>query len=318
MKVSNIFSPFSTQFSAMLIFVMSIQIMQPLAAKEDPEMVQRVSMFHHFNGDVISFLSAMKENNKIAVVSHRGGIAPGFPENSSRSIIRSITMGSHIIEIDVNASADGVNVLHHDDYLDRTTTGSGKFKDKSWEYLKSLRLKDQSNAVIEEGLLTFDEFLTLVDQSVFLLLDLKSPSSELEIVTAVQEKNMLKSTIFIAYNIAQAKRIKSANHEAVIAMGKIGNTADLQRLDSEELTNKPIVALMGDINEVGSRISTGMLDNHYILVGSYIGFDSLDAKIEAGCEFLIATRAVERGVAMIVSNQPLAMHRCLMRMGLSE
>ena len=58
------------------------------------------------------------------VFAHRGGCALG-PENTLVAFDRGLAAGADGLELDVHLSADGVVVVHHDDTLDRTTTGSG-------------------------------------------------------------------------------------------------------------------------------------------------------------------------------------------------
>ena len=59
------------------------------------------------------------------VISHAacGGHAP---ENTLAGIRKALGFGVDAIEIDVQASADGVPVLMHDLTVDRTTNGSGE------------------------------------------------------------------------------------------------------------------------------------------------------------------------------------------------
>jgi glycerophosphoryl diester phosphodiesterase len=58
------------------------------------------------------------------VFAHRGGCALG-PENTYAAFERGIAAGADGLELDVHLSADGVVVVHHDETLDRTTSGSG-------------------------------------------------------------------------------------------------------------------------------------------------------------------------------------------------
>lgn len=59
-------------------------------------------------------------------VAHRGGIAPGYPENTLAAFRRAIAVGADVIELDLRATKDGAIVILHDETLDRTTSGSGR------------------------------------------------------------------------------------------------------------------------------------------------------------------------------------------------
>jgi glycerophosphoryl diester phosphodiesterase len=58
------------------------------------------------------------------VFAHRGGCALG-PENTFAAFARGMAAGADGLELDVHLSADGVVVVHHDETLDRTTSGAG-------------------------------------------------------------------------------------------------------------------------------------------------------------------------------------------------
>ena len=64
------------------------------------------------------------------VVAHRGGCALG-PENTIIAFDRGLAAGADAVELDVHLSKDGVVVVHHDETLDRTTTGSGPIARKT-------------------------------------------------------------------------------------------------------------------------------------------------------------------------------------------
>ena len=82
-------------------------------------------------------------DGSILVSGHRGGIEEGFPENSSEGFEHILSKMSAFFEIDPRLTKDSVIVLLHDATLDRTTTGTGKLADYTWEELQTVRLKDQ-------------------------------------------------------------------------------------------------------------------------------------------------------------------------------
>src|SRR3989304_10422937 len=59
-------------------------------------------------------------------------------ENTLAGIRAALQIGADAIEVDVQASADGVPVLMHDLTLDRTTSGSGDLASFRWEQLQAL------------------------------------------------------------------------------------------------------------------------------------------------------------------------------------
>lgn len=101
-------------------------------------------------------------------IAHRGGIVPGYAENTLAAYRRAISFGVDVIEIDLRGTRDGEIIILHDETLDRTTDGKGKVTDYTLAELKQL------NAGNGESVPTYAEVLDLVaDTGVKLLLDIK-------------------------------------------------------------------------------------------------------------------------------------------------
>ena len=62
------------------------------------------------------------------IYAHRGGAALR-PENTVEAFDNGIACGADGLEFDVHLSKDGVVVVHHDDTLERTTSGRGRVVD---------------------------------------------------------------------------------------------------------------------------------------------------------------------------------------------
>jgi glycerophosphoryl diester phosphodiesterase len=68
------------------------------------------------------------------LVAHRGG-GTLAPENTLGAIRKGQLLGFHMHEIDVKLSKDEVPFLLHDSALDRTTTGKGPSRERTWQEL---------------------------------------------------------------------------------------------------------------------------------------------------------------------------------------
>jgi glycerophosphoryl diester phosphodiesterase len=73
------------------------------------------------------------------VYAHRGGAALR-PENTIEAFDHGLECGADGLEFDVHLSRDGVVVVHHDDTLDRTTTGHGRVADRTAGELAALQV----------------------------------------------------------------------------------------------------------------------------------------------------------------------------------
>ncbi len=81
--------------------------------------------------------ASVTDRGDVYPVSHRGaaGLAP---ENTLSAVKAGVSAGAPYIEIDVRLTSDGVPVLMHDGTLDRTTDGTGRVRERDWEYVRNL------------------------------------------------------------------------------------------------------------------------------------------------------------------------------------
>jgi glycerophosphoryl diester phosphodiesterase len=71
------------------------------------------------------------------VYAHRGGAALR-PENTMAAFDHGLAVGADGLEFDVHLSSDGIVVIHHDDTLERTTSGRGPIKARTAAELAAL------------------------------------------------------------------------------------------------------------------------------------------------------------------------------------
>lgn len=103
-------------------------------------------------------------------IAHRGlhDAAAGVIENTAGAFSAAITAG-YGIETDLQISADGEAMVHHDEGLGRLTEGSGRLAAMSAADIQKVRFRATSDRI-----LTLAELCRLVDGRVPLLLELKS------------------------------------------------------------------------------------------------------------------------------------------------
>ncbi|TCK82922.1 glycerophosphoryl diester phosphodiesterase [Albibacterium bauzanense] len=120
-----------------------------------------------------------KEGNAVIISGHRGGMVEGFPENSIATFENTLRNTPAFYEIDPRLTKDSVIVLMHDATLDRTTTGTGKVSDYTWEELKKFRLKDPQGNITEFGIPTLAEVIEWARGKTILNLDKKDVPFEM-------------------------------------------------------------------------------------------------------------------------------------------
>jgi len=103
-------------------------------------------------------------------VAHRGlhDAAAGVIENTPSAFAAAVT-ASYAIECDLQISADGEAMVHHDDALGRLTEGSGRLDEMTSAELRRVVFKATTDRMISVG-----ELCELVAGRVTLLIELKS------------------------------------------------------------------------------------------------------------------------------------------------
>jgi glycerophosphoryl diester phosphodiesterase len=82
-------------------------------------------------------------------IAHRGASAHA-PENTLAAIVRAAELGADMVEVDLQASADGVLVALHDADLSRTTSGRGMVYARTLAELKRLDVGGERIPTAEE------------------------------------------------------------------------------------------------------------------------------------------------------------------------
>lgn len=107
------------------------------------------------------------------ISGHRGGAGKGYPENCIATFEHVLRHTAATFEIDPRLTKDSVIVLMHDATLDRTTNGTGKLSEYTWEEVKKLKLKDPEGNITEFGIPTLDEVIEWSKGKTAVILDKK-------------------------------------------------------------------------------------------------------------------------------------------------
>lgn len=113
----------------------------------------------------------MKKKNDLWLyttpIAHRGLFDNDFPENTEPAFLNAIECG-YAIEMDVQMTADNVLVVFHDNNLLRTCGVDKDIRETTYQELKSLRPNGKNYPI-----LTFSEFLKLIDGRTPILIEVK-------------------------------------------------------------------------------------------------------------------------------------------------
>ena len=141
-----------------LLFVGTLSLIVPARAQEN----QHILAFESTR-QLRDFFQWTPQSTPL-VSGHRGGMEAGFPEagfpeNSIAAFENTLKHTPAFFEIDPRLTKDSVIILMHDATLDRTTTGTGRVADYTWEELRKLKLKDAQGRVTPYGIPTLAEVL---------------------------------------------------------------------------------------------------------------------------------------------------------------
>ncbi len=142
------------------------------------------------------------------VIAHRGasGVAP---ENTLNAFRLALESGVHGIELDVQM-VDGVAIVIHDRWIQKTTNGTGLTKEISLEYLRTL------DAGGGQKVPTLKEVLILINGGCIVNIEMKAPGCELAVMAdidyALQELNFSYDQLLVSsFNHFSLQTIKQLN-----------------------------------------------------------------------------------------------------------
>jgi glycerophosphoryl diester phosphodiesterase len=196
----------------------------------------------------------------VVFVAHRGGIVPGYPENTLAAFRQAIEQGAQAVEIDLRGTKDGEVVILHDETVDRTTNGRGKVTDLTLAELKKL------DAGGGERIPTYEEVLRAVaGTGVTLLLDIKqSPVLDKPQVVRLTEKHDAVLNVIVGARSLEDLRAFRALNPNLRALGFIQGVEDVEpfvqagidiiRLWPQWIYDNP--ALIGKIQRLGKPVWT--------------------------------------------------------------
>jgi glycerophosphoryl diester phosphodiesterase len=153
-------------------------------------------------------MDRVREAKGLLIAAHRGGPAPGYPENAIETLQYGLDQGIRVFEIDVAESQDGVLYLMHDRSLRRTAGYDGGVADTDWSVVGALDLRDNDAKPTGFHPPRLAETLRWAKKSGAILeLDRKSTTSFRNIIREVRSEGAENHVLMISYSDDETKEI---------------------------------------------------------------------------------------------------------------
>ena len=149
------------------------------------------------------------------VSGHRGGMAPGYPENCIETFENTLSHMPSFFEIDPQMTRDSVIVLMHDATIDRTTTGTGKVSDYTYAELQQFFLKDREGNVTTYKIPTLEECIAWSQGKTILNLDIKDVP--LEVMSQFINRLAPANVMYTVRNAKQARTYLDRDPQAMFS-----------------------------------------------------------------------------------------------------
>ena len=259
-------------------------------------------------GDLPAWFDCL-DREGIALVSAHRGTDGRMPENGLASIQSVVGRTGGLVEVDVATSSDGVLFLHHDDTLDRTTTGRGPV-DAAWDTLRTLSLRDEDGRATAQGVTRLDDLLRWAEGKAIIQLDIKQGTDYDDVAAVLRETGASDRVVVIAYSLGQA-RVLARKMPGVMISATVQRTDDLEALIQAGIPADRILAWTG--NDAPNPRLYEALDEAgvEVIFGTLGGYDSLDEEFAAQGRDEGYAELAREGVDIIATDRPVEAARAL-------
>ncbi len=236
----------------------------------------------------------------VALVSAHRGTDGVMPENALGSIEAVTARTGGLVEVDVATSADGVLFLHHDDTLDRTTTGSGP-ADASWETLRQVSLRDAGGRATAARVTTLKELLQWAEGRAVVQLDIKPSTDYDDVAALLRETGAGSRVVLIAYSLGQARVIARKFPDSMIS-ATVRSMDDLRALTEAGVPSARILAWTGN-DAADPKLYTALDEAGVEVIFGTLG--GRDERIAASGDEGAYAELVREGVDVIATDRPV-------------
>ena len=160
--------------------------------------------------------------------AHRG-FSGEYPENTMIAFEKAVEVGCEGIEFDVHFSKDGVLVICHDEWIDRTSDKKGWIKDMTYEELCQADFSNQFHDKVGfQKITTLREYCQFAkDLDIITNIEIKNsiidyPGIEQAVYAMLKEFGMVDKVVISSFNHVSMQRMKAIDPD--IKCGALAET----------------------------------------------------------------------------------------------
>lgn len=244
---------------------------------------------------------------EIMVVAHRGSSGTA-PENTIAAINEALSAGAHMVEIDVQFTADDEAIVFHDAVLGRTTDGTGKIRKVHSSELDALDAGSWFDPRFQgERIPLLTEALSLLRNRAYVNIEIKPPQPDEDYIQRIQRiasiidhMGLQAYTLFSSFHYESLAYLKSLSQNFHTAAIHIPGDPRLPSEAAGATGCEAYVCALRDFTIKRSRDA----QQHNIYVGVYTINSASDAK-----------QALSRKAKAIVTNFPARIMDALQKCG---
>lgn len=197
------------------------------------------------------------------ISGHRGAAAKGYPENCIETFEQVLRYTPATFEIDPRLTKDSVIVLMHDATLDRTTNGTGKLSDYTWDEVKHLKLRDIEGHVTEYHIPTLQQVIEWSRGKTVMILDKKDVPFKM--TADIIKRNEAEAHVMITVHNAEQARFYYADNPKVMFEAFVRTKEALYEYEEAGIPWNQIMAYVGPENNPGLRELYDMLHERNVM-----------------------------------------------------
>ncbi|WP_336980742.1 glycerophosphodiester phosphodiesterase family protein [Altererythrobacter fulvus] len=254
------------------------------------------------------------------VSAHRGGAAPGYPENAIETAAHTLSQFPVLVEVDVRRTKDGVLVLMHDDTLDRTSTGTGPVEAQTWSALSQLYLEDNDGNLTTFRIPRLSTMAEWAHNRALVLAEVKDSDALPQMIREIRAAGAQANFMLLVNSLEDAKRVQELDPTISITF-EMADAAALARAKEAGIDMKRVIAWTGigkrdraywnDLRAQGLTVSYGTL---WFIDGAVENLDlkGIYAELAQDGVALLATDRAVAAQAEIAQVRPIeaALRQC--------